>query len=235
MEQEKNYLPDDVLQKAASNPVKPASFELEGKIVKIRPFHTHDKAETQRLGRILYEASSGRALGGYYGDNEYDAEKLIWRYMLNGPYANFDEFEQCRMIEIEIERTFVVFDAATDSPIGIVSLMNHSSQNLRVEIGNTWYVPAAQGKGANRETVYLLLRHLFEELGYRRVEWRCDNNNIRSRKAALSLGFTHEGVLRQHMIIKGLNRDTAVHAALNTEWPDIKTKLETKLSEYSSA
>ncbi|OQR96519.1 hypothetical protein THRCLA_07261 [Thraustotheca clavata] len=226
MSQESNCLDEKTLERAATYPIKPASLELDGQLVKIRPLHSADLVATEQLAHHLYDMSSGKALGGYYGDDEYDADALIWRHMLSGPYSSYEDFAKSRIIEMEIERNFVVYHAQTDIPIGMVALMNHSSKDLRVEIGNTWYVPAAQGTGANRETVYLLLRHLFEVLGYRRVEWRCNNLNFRSRKAALTLGFTMEAVLRQVMICKGLSRDDNVLAMLDGEWPQVKQMLE---------
>ncbi|OQS04240.1 hypothetical protein THRCLA_03510 [Thraustotheca clavata] len=229
MDQEKPLLYDDLLNKAAIYPLKPATVSLDGYIVKLRPLHSPDKAATQRMIRRLHEISTGKALGGYYGTKDYDADALIWRYMTSGPYTSVKEFEKHRATELDNQRHFVVMDAASDVPIGMVSLINHSPKDLRVEIGATWYVPAAQGSGANRETVYLLLRHLFETLNYRRVEWRCDGFNVRSRKAAHSLGFTLEGVMRKHMIAKGSNRDTVVLAALNGEWLGIKDMLEGKI------
>ncbi|OQR87032.1 hypothetical protein ACHHYP_09638 [Achlya hypogyna] len=228
MDQEKPLLYDELLEKAATFPVKPPSFELDGYIVKLRPLQTGDKAHDKKMARKLYDISCGKALGGFYGEKEFDADALIWRYMPYGPYETFDDFVKERVPETDIQRHFVVLDAATDNPIGMVCLINHSSKDLRVEIGSTWYCPAAQGSGANRESVYLLLRALFD-MGYRRVEWRCDGFNVRSRKAAHSLGFTFEGVLRKHMIVKGSNRDTVVLAALNGEWPGIKEMLEGKI------
>ena len=97
----------------------------------------------------------------------------------------------------------------------------------RIEIGHIWYVPAAQRTRANTEVAYLLLRRAFEELGYRRVEWKCDASNARSRTAAERLGFTFEGIFRQHMIVKGRNRDTAWFSMLDAEWPRVRRAMET--------
>ena len=92
--------------------------------------------------------------------------------------------------------------------------------------GHIWYVPSVQRTKVNTETVYLLLRRAFDELGNRRVEWKCDALNARSRAAALRLGFTFEGIFRQHMIVKGRNRDTAWFAMLDAEWPSRRADLE---------
>jgi RimJ/RimL family protein N-acetyltransferase len=99
----------------------------------------------------------------------------------------------------------------------------------RLELGHIWYVPDAQRGRANTETAYLLLRQAFDVWGYRRAEWKCDALNERSRAAALRLGFTFEGVFRQHMIVKGRNRDTAWFAMLDADWPSRRAAMETWL------
>lgn len=119
-------------------------------------------------------------------------------------------------------------DAETKQPVGALTLCNNSPRDLRIEIGAVWFTPTFQSSGACPETVLLLLKHLFE-IGYRRVEWRCDGHNVRARRAAHSMGFTFEGVLRKHMIVKSSNRDTVVFAAINSEWPAMREHLEGKV------
>ena len=102
------------------------------------------------------------------------------------------------------------------------------------ELGNIWFTPSAQGTGANPEANYLLLRHCFEELGYRRMEWKCNALNEPSRRAALRLGFRYEGTFRQHMLVKGENRDTAWFSMLDHEWPKAKAELEGRAITYSA-
>jgi RimJ/RimL family protein N-acetyltransferase len=95
-----------------------------------------------------------------------------------------------------------------------------------IEIGNIVYSPSLQRSRAATEAQYLLARHVFEELGYRRYEWKCNALNGPSQRAALRLGFTFEGIFRQHMIVKGRNRDTAWFAMLDTDWPGRKAAFE---------
>jgi len=95
-----------------------------------------------------------------------------------------------------------------------------------VEIGNIVYAPALQRTIAATEAQYLMAQHVFETLGYRRYEWKCNALNAPSRRAALRLGFTFEGVFRQHMIVKGRNRDTAWYSMLDSEWPQRKEAFE---------
>ncbi|RHY03633.1 hypothetical protein DYB25_012233 [Aphanomyces astaci] len=227
-DQVKPLLYDDLLQKAASLPLKPAAYSLDGQFVHIRPLESF--SDRKAIVSTLHEISSGKAISGIYGGKAFDADAALWRYMLSGPYETVGDFERGRCIEADNQRLFVLLDASTSKPIGMVGLLNHSPTDLRVEIGAIWLVPAFQGTGVHREVVYLLLDVLFREGGYRRVEWRCDGFNVRSRKAAHSLGFTMEGVLRKHMIAKGANRDTVVFAALNGEWPAIQEMLQAKLN-----
>ena len=97
--------------------------------------------------------------------------------------------------------------------------------HLRIELGSIWYSPLAQRTGANTEATYLMLGHAFD-LGYRRVECKCDTLNQRSRNAALRMGFTFEGIQEAHYIVKGRNRDTAWFRILDHEWPAVKVRLE---------
>jgi RimJ/RimL family protein N-acetyltransferase len=104
--------------------------------------------------------------------------------------------------------------------------MNVDLTMRHLELGNIWYGPSAQRTEANTEVTFLMLEEAFERLGHRRVEWKCDALNARSRAAALRLGFTFEGVFRQHMVIKGRNRDTAWFAMLDHEWPAARAAFE---------
>jgi RimJ/RimL family protein N-acetyltransferase len=112
------------------------------------------------------------------------------------------------------------------APVGMAALMNRDRANRRVEIGHIWYSPEAQRTTVNTEVAYLLLREAFDHLACRRVEWKCDALNEPSRKAALRLGFAFEGVFRNHMIVKGRNRDTAWYAVTDDDWPAVRSGLE---------
>jgi RimJ/RimL family protein N-acetyltransferase len=118
-----------------------------------------------------------------------------------------------------------VFDLASNRQIGVVNYMNNFPQHLKVELGGIWYSPLAQRTWANTEATYLMLKHAFES-GYRRVEWKCDALNARSRRAALRMGFTFEGIQEYHFIVKGRNRDTAWFRILDREWPQVSHHLE---------
>jgi RimJ/RimL family protein N-acetyltransferase len=109
--------------------------------------------------------------------------------------------------------------------VGVVNVMSNVPAFLRIELGGIWYSPVVQRTQAHLESTYLMLLHCFD-LGYRRVEWKCDSRNERSRRAALRMGFMFEGIQEEHMIIKGQNRDTAWFRILAREWPVVGPKLE---------
>ena len=165
-----------------------------------------------------------------------DETRQLWRYMPRGPFA--DVREHAAFLR-EWQATpnvvaFVVRDTSTQRILGSISLMSIRAEHGVAELGNIWYAPAAQRTKANTEACFLLLGHCFEKLHYRRMEWKCDARNERSRRAALRLGFTFEGIFRQHMIIKGENRDTAWFAMLDHEWPRIGLAMQRWLYEDDS-
>lgn len=151
----------------------------------------------------------------------------VWTYMAYGPFA--DEAAMRLWLEecAASEDTFFyrVRDLRSGHAVGMVSLQAIEPSQGRVEVGNVWYGPIAQRGATNTETVHLLLREVFS-CGYRRVEWKCDALNARSRNAAVRLGFHFEGIFRQHMIVKGRNRDTAWFSMLSTEWPAAEAAMQ---------
>jgi RimJ/RimL family protein N-acetyltransferase len=132
-------------------------------------------------------------------------------------------------VEVANGLCLCVRDRATGAPIGVVNYMNNFPEHLKVELGGIWYSPLAQRTDANLEATTLLLRRAFD-LGYRRVEWKCDALNGRSRRAAERMGFRFEGIQEAHFIIKGRNRDTAWFRILDREWPDVRARLERLLA-----
>lgn len=168
----------------------------------------------------LYEVSHG------------DADKArLWTYMAYGPFSGADAMQQWLVQRAASEDPLflAVVDQASHKRIGMVSFASNLPAMRRIELAHIWYAPAYQGTAINTEAAYLMMRHAFDELGYRRVEWKCDALNAKSRQAALRLGFTFEGIFRKHMIVKGRNRDTAWFAMTDDEWPKAKRNLETWL------
>ena len=111
-------------------------------------------------------------------------------------------------------------------PVGIASYLRIDPAMGSIEVGHINYTTSLQRTQAATEAMYLMLRRAFDELGYRRYEWKCDSLNEPSRAAAARLGFTFEGVFRQHMVYKGRNRDTAWYSITDAEWPTLRTRFE---------
>ena len=109
---------------------------------------------------------------------------------------------------------------------GYASYMRIDPANGVIEVGNILLAPSLQRTTAATEAMYLMAKHVFEDLGYRRYEWKCNAKNEPSMRAALRLGFTYEGIFRQHMVVKGENRDTAWYSMLDSEWPARKMAFE---------
>ena len=155
-------------------------------------------------------------------------KEQVWTYLPYGPFDSVKSMQDwlAQRSASDGELFFTVHQNESRLPVGIVSFINIDEEMRRLEIGNIWYTPAAQRTQANTQAVHLMLCEAFDRLNYRRVEWKCDSLNARSRAAALRLGFTFEGIFRQHMIRKGRNRDTAWYAMLDSEWPLIKENFE---------
>lgn len=194
---------------------------LEGARVRLVPLDLARDVEP------LFAVSDGTAASvGDRSIGAYDADALVWRYMPSGPFASAEPMEAWLRGQVEAPDglCLCVRDRATDQPIGAVNFMTSTPAHLKVELGNIWYGPLAQRTGANTESTFLMLGHAFG-LGYRRVEWKCDALNARSRAAALRMGFRFEGIQEQHFIIKDRNRDTAWFRVLDHEWPDVRAHL----------
>jgi len=128
---------------------------------------------------------------------------------------------------------FAVIDKASGTVAGRQTLMRIDAANGVIEIGNIYWGPVISRTRAATEALYLFMRHVFDDLGYRRFEWKCNNANIPSKQAALRFGFQEEGVFRQHLVVKGRNRDTAWFSILDQEWPVLKKGYETWLAPES--
>jgi RimJ/RimL family protein N-acetyltransferase len=119
-----------------------------------------------------------------------------------------------------------VIDEETRRAMGLVAFMRVDCANGVIEVGHIHYGPALQRTRAGTEAIYLAMRRAFDELGFRRLEWKCDSLNAPSRRAAERFGFTFEGVFRNAKIVKGRNRDTAWYAIIDREWPAIKVAFD---------
>jgi RimJ/RimL family protein N-acetyltransferase len=161
------------------------------------------------------------------GTGGADKEHL-WRYLSEGPFLSREPFEQLlRTRESSADPFFyALLDSHSGQALGMASLMRIEPTHRVIEVGSILYSDALQRTSTATEAMYLLARYVFESLKYRRYEWKCNALNEPSRNAALRLGFTFEGIFRQHMIVKGQNRDTAWFSMLDREWPDRKASFE---------
>jgi RimJ/RimL family protein N-acetyltransferase len=151
----------------------------------------------------------------------------LWAYMKTGPFAN-----EAAFIALLAERSgasdpcgFTILDLS-GAPVGLFSLMSIRPEARAIEVGNVVYSPILQRTPLGTEAQYLLMKHAFEALGYRRYEWKCNALNAKSRVAAERLGFVFEGIHRQADIVKGRNRDTAWFSIIDSEWPALKAHFE---------
>jgi len=158
---------------------------------------------------------------------EVRGHDALWTYMSGGPFADFAAFEQWIALRIrsDISCSYAIVTPQGE-PLGIAALMEIRPEARVCEVGSVLYAPRLQRTPLGTEAQYLLARYALETLGYRRYEWKCNSLNAASRAAALRYGFTFEGVLRAHMIVKGCNRDTAYFSMLEDEWPARRTALE---------
>jgi RimJ/RimL family protein N-acetyltransferase len=185
---------------------------LSGARVRLEPV---DRA---RHGAALLAAAAG--------------DRHLWDYLPYGPFADGDAFgaHLDRQSGSDDPLFYAVVEAASGRAAGVVSFLRIEPAHGCIEIGHIWFGAPLQRTAAATETIHVLARHAFDELGYRRLEWKCDAANARSRRAAERFGFTFEGIFRQHMIVKGGNRDTAWYSILDREWPAVNAGFEAWLA-----
>jgi RimJ/RimL family protein N-acetyltransferase len=191
---------------------RPGRTMLPGRVVTLVPL------DPRAHGDALYEGIRGEA-----GDR-------LWRYLFEGPFddrAAFDiHLQRIAAAASEDPLFFAILDNSSGSAVGYASYMRIEHVYRVIEVGSILYTLRLQQTTLATEAMYLMARHVFEDLGYRRYEWKCNALNSPSRRAALRLGFTFEGIFRQHMIVKGRNRDTAWFSMLDSEWPARKANFE---------
>lgn len=154
--------------------------------------------------------------------------ETLWRYLFDGPFGSEAELRESleRKAVSNDAVFFAITEPASGRAFGYASYLRIEPAHRCMEVGSILYAPELQRTRAATEAMYLMARHAFEDLNYRRYEWKCDSLNRPSIRAALRLGFEYEGLFRQHMIIKGRSRDTAWFAILDSEWPQRKAAFE---------
>lgn len=180
----------------------PTAHNLNGRYVRL------EGLDPDRHGPDLYDASSVP-----------EADRLF-TYLYDVPPRSKQDFDIWLAENSRLHDTlfYAVIDLETDRAVGRQALMRIDADNGVIEVGSIYWSPAlARTRGAT-ESIYLLARYLFDDLGYRRFEWKCDDANDPSKRAAQRFGFQYEGLFRQHNVVKGRNRDTAWFAMLDSDW-----------------
>jgi RimJ/RimL family protein N-acetyltransferase len=193
----------------ASPARRPERIRLAGRHVTLLPLSTSHAAD-------IYEASHG------------PEKEKVWLYLFEPPFAGRDAFQTHIRDKANSPDPlfYAIIDNHSGRATGYATLMRIEPTHRVIEVGNILYAPAMQRTCGATEVIYLLARYVFDELGYRRFEWKCNDLNAPSKRAALRFGFTFEGIFRQHVIVKGRNRDTAWFAMLDAEWPARKAAFE---------
>lgn len=158
-----------------------------------------------------------------------DREDRIWTYLPNGPYHDIAAFRGWMRDAIACDDPLMHSIVVDGQAVGHASYLRIAPASASVEVGFINLSPRLQRTRAATEFQFLMMARAFDELGYRRYEWKCDALNAPSRKAAERLGFTYEGTFRQATHYKGRNRDTAWFSILDSEWPKLKARFETWL------
>jgi RimJ/RimL family protein N-acetyltransferase len=192
----------------------PPSTSINGRTVSLEPRHPSHFDD-------LYDVIGGQ-------------ENIrLWDYVPNGPFIEREEFREALSDRLRIPNSnvYTIMNNTSQKPIGTIALTDINLDNRTIQVGWIIFSKQMQRTIAATEVMYLLASLVFDTLGYRRFEWKCDNLNKPSNNAAQRFGFKFEGVFRQHMIIKGRNRDTAWFAMLDGEWPAIKRGYERWLDD----
>jgi RimJ/RimL family protein N-acetyltransferase len=163
-----------------------------------------------------------------FAANAEDRDGRNWTYLGVGPFAGPEAYRQwAELAARSADPLFhAIVDRAGGQAVGVATFMRIDPPNGVIEVGNINYSPLLQRRPAATEAMYLMMRRAFDELGYRRYEWKCDSLNAPSRAAAERLGFTYEGLFRQAVVYKGRSRDTAWYSIVDKEWPALRSRFE---------
>jgi RimJ/RimL family protein N-acetyltransferase len=188
----------------------PPRTPIEGRFCRVEPI------DAERHAAELFEANSD------------DRGGRNWTYLPHGPYPSLEHYREYLIAAALRDDPLVhaIIDRPSGRAAGAASLMRIDRAAGVIEVGGINYSPRLQRRPAATEAMYLLMRRVFDELGYRRYEWKCDALNEPSRAAAIRLGFRYEGLFRQATVYKGRNRDTAWFSIIDSEWPVLRRAFE---------
>ncbi|MDC7827578.1 GNAT family protein [Pseudomonas sp. BLCC-B13] len=178
---------------------------LQGRFVRLEPL------DAARHGDDLWQELQG-------------PDPALWDYLPYGPFTERAAFDAwlAGHADSRDPQCYAVVEQTGGRALGLLAYLRITPKDDCIEIGHIAFGAALQRRPGASEAVFLLARHAFGELGYRRLEWKCNARNARSRRAAERFGFSYEGLFRQHMIVKGENRDTAWYALIDSEWPQCR-------------
>lgn len=185
---------------------RPAPVTLNGHYCRLEPLNA------QRHGADLLAA------------HRLDPEGRNWTYLFSGPFdsdADFNAYLENQAASTDTQH-YAVIEQTTQLAVGTLALMRIDPAHGVIEVGHVTFSPKLQRTPISTEAQFLLMGYVFDQLGYRRYEWKCDSLNAPSRAAAQRLGFTFEGIFRQAMVYKGRSRDTAWFAIIDSEWPALR-------------
>ena len=183
---------------------------MEGRFCRVEPI------DLERHAAELHAANRQDATGGN------------WTYLAYGPFERLEDYREwmAKTCLGDDPMFHAVIDLATGHAVGVASYLRIDERAGVIEVGHINFAPPLQRTPASTEAMYLMMRRVFDELGYRRYEWKCDALNAPSNAAARRLGFRFEGIFRQAAVYKGRNRDTAWYSIVDGEWPGVKAAFE---------
>ena len=203
---------------------QPVGFPMPGWTPRPMPPRT---AMAGRLARVE-PLDPDRHAAELFEANAEDREGRNWTYYNYGPFATLADYR--KWVEgscADATRLFhAIIDQASGKAVGVAAYANVQPVHGTIEVGALNFSPRLQHRPAATEAMYLMMRRVFDELGYRRYEWKCDSHNMPSRAAASRLGFSYEGTFRQAIVVRGRNRDSMYFSITDREWPRIKAGFE---------
>lgn len=175
---------------------------LQGRFIRLQPL------DAARHGDDLWQELQG-------------PDPALWDYLPYGPFAERAAFDAwlAGHADSRDPQCYAVVEQTDGRPLGLLAYLRITPKDGCIEIGHIAFGAALQRTPGASEAVFLLAQNAFDELGYRRLEWKCNARNARSRRAAERFGFSYEGLFRQHMVVKGESRDTAWFSSIDSEWP----------------
>jgi RimJ/RimL family protein N-acetyltransferase len=208
---------------------QPVGFPLDN--WQPRPFPQSLSFQGRTCCLVPFDA--GQHAAALYDAYAQAADGRDWTWMFAGPFASEADYLTLaqQMMQSRDPLHFTVIDGKNGKPVGTLALMRIVPEHGVMEVGHVAFSPLLQRTVMATEAHYLLMRYAFDDLGYRRYEWKCDSCNQPSRRAALRLGFQFEGTFRQAMVYKGRSRDTSWFSVIDSDWPRVKQGFERWLAE----